>query len=66
VRKKKPAAAAVVCPFCGEAEELYVDMGGGEHQTYIEDCSVCCRPRVVTVSPGDSEGEVTVWLERGE
>jgi Cysteine-rich CPXCG len=66
VRKKKQAAAAVVCPFCGEAEELFVDMGGGEHQSYIEDCAVCCRPRVVTVSPGDSDGEVLVSLDRGE
>jgi hypothetical protein len=64
--KNKKTSAEVVCPFCGEAEELYVDLGGGEHQTYTEDCSVCCRPRVVHVSPGDFPGEVSVWLEREE
>ncbi|MEI9948034.1 MAG: CPXCG motif-containing cysteine-rich protein [Pseudomonadota bacterium] len=64
--KKTKTSAEVVCPFCGEAEELYVDLGGGEHQTYTEDCAVCCRPRVVHVSPGDFAGEVSVWLEREE
>ncbi|MEI9935947.1 MAG: CPXCG motif-containing cysteine-rich protein [Pseudomonadota bacterium] len=64
--KKRKTSAEVVCPFCGEAEELYVDLGGGEQQTYTEDCAVCCRPRVVHVSPGDSPGEVSVWLEREE
>jgi hypothetical protein len=62
--KKKRARAETVCPFCGQAEELYVDLGGAEHQTYTEDCAVCCRPRIVHVSPGDSPGEVSVWLER--
>jgi hypothetical protein len=66
VKRKKRAAAAVVCPFCGEAEELFVDLGGGEHQSYIEDCSVCCRPRVVTVSPGEFDGDVQVTLERDD
>ncbi len=43
-----------------------MDAGGGAHQTYTEDCAVCCRPRVVHVEPGDEPGEVRVWLERGE
>jgi hypothetical protein len=56
----------VACPFCGEVEELFVDLGGGETQVYTEDCAVCCRPRVVHVEPGEAPGEVRVWLERGE
>jgi hypothetical protein len=56
----------VACPFCGEAEEIFVDAGGGSRQTYTEDCAVCCHPRVVHVEPGEEPGEVTVWLERGE
>ena len=69
-RKKRRAraetGASVSCPFCGEAEDLFVDEGGGPHQTYTEDCAVCCRPRVVHVEPGDEPGEVRVWLERGD
>jgi hypothetical protein len=67
-KKKRPRgqAAEVACPFCGEAEELFVDAGGGDSQVYTEDCAVCCHPRVVHVEPGDEPGEVRVWLERGE
>ena len=65
-RRARRSGGAVACPFCGEAEELFVDAGGGEHQTYTEDCAVCCRPRVVHVEPGGEPGEVRVWLERGE
>ncbi|MGA3120984.1 MAG: CPXCG motif-containing cysteine-rich protein [Polyangiaceae bacterium] len=55
-----------MCPFCGEMEEIYVDEGGGDAQVYVEDCAVCCRPRVVHVEPGGQRGEVRVWLERGD
>jgi Cysteine-rich CPXCG len=64
--RKKRMSEEVSCPFCGEAEELSVDSGGGESQVYIEDCAVCCRPRVVHIEPGDEPGQVRVWLERGD
>jgi hypothetical protein len=64
--RQKRASTAVECPFCGQAEELYVDPGGGDTQEYTEDCAVCCRPRIVHVEPGDDPGDVRVWLERGE
>jgi hypothetical protein len=60
------ASSPLRCPFCGEEDVLYIDPGGGSLQTYTEDCAVCCRPRVVHVEPADEEGEVRVWLERGE
>jgi hypothetical protein len=37
------------CPYCGEPIELLIDEGGGEHQEYVEDCPVCCRPWEVRV-----------------
>ncbi|MEJ2309603.1 MAG: CPXCG motif-containing cysteine-rich protein [Gammaproteobacteria bacterium] len=43
--------AAVECPSCGERIELLIDTSL-EQQEYIEDCSVCCRPIVVTVRLG--------------
>lgn len=36
------------CPYCGEPIELVVDCSVDD-QTYIEDCSVCCHPMVVSV-----------------
>ncbi len=46
------------CPCCGEPVQLLVDASAGV-QTYVEDCQVCCRPMVVTVSDTDP---VTVQL----
>ncbi len=65
-KRAKRHKEAVACPFCGEAEEIAVDPGGGARQTYTEDCAVCCRPRVVHVEPGEEPGEFRVWLEREE
>lgn len=55
--------AFVQCPYCGEEIEVVVD-GSVDHQQYVEDCSVCCRPIVLTVSAED--GEVTGVDARGE
>ena len=41
-------AIETCCPYCGEPIELLVDDSAGDQQ-YVEDCSVCCRPIVVTV-----------------
>ena len=41
------------CPHCWETISVLVDPSAQE-QTYIEDCSVCCRPiriHVVTQGP---------------
>jgi hypothetical protein len=37
--------AEVSCPYCGEIIQVLID-GSIEHQNYIEDCQVCCRPIV--------------------
>ena len=41
-------------PYCSETIELLVDCSVAE-QEYTEDCEVCCRPMVVTVSVGDDD-----------
>jgi Cysteine-rich CPXCG len=47
-------AAEVSCPHCGEPITLFVDLSV-ESQSYIEDCSVCCRPMQVSYSSADGE-----------
>jgi len=37
------------CPYCGEPIELVVDCSL-TNQSYVEDCSVCCHPMVVSVT----------------
>jgi phage terminase large subunit GpA-like protein len=46
--------ADISCPHCGETFALEVDTSQSE-QDLIEDCSICCRPIVLTVRcrPGE-------------
>jgi len=36
------------CPYCGEPLAVLIDCSV-DHQNYIEDCQVCCRPIVFDV-----------------
>jgi hypothetical protein len=46
--------ADVTCPHCWETITLFVDLSVPE-QSYVEDCSVCCRPLNVQVRCDDGE-----------
>jgi hypothetical protein len=54
----------VQCPYCGEAIEVDIEELE-EAQSFIEDCSVCCRPIQfeVTVNAGD---EIEVIASRSD
>jgi cysteine-rich CPXCG protein len=45
------------CAFCGEDNDVLVDPSGGRRQTFTEDCTVCCRPNLITLTIED-DGEV--------
>jgi hypothetical protein len=67
LRRRITSSVELPCPFCGEVGPVLIDEGGGEHQTYVEDCTVCCRPRVVHVeSMHASRRGPRVWLERDD
>ena len=53
---------SVVCPYCGEEVELYLepDVAG----RFVQDCEVCCNPWMVNVSVDGDERYVSV--ERGD
>jgi hypothetical protein len=46
------------CPYCGESISVIVDHSLGE-QEYVEDCQVCCRPMVISISI-DADGAASV------
>lgn len=50
------------CPYCGEANVIALDPGGGARQEYVEDCQVCCQPWRVIVTYGE-DGSAGVMLE---
>jgi hypothetical protein len=56
--------ATVLCPYCGEINEIALDPGSGNQQEYVEDCQVCCRPwRVVVRYLPDGSAEVSAEPE---
>jgi hypothetical protein len=40
----------VLCPYCGQPVDVFVDLGGGVLQEYVEDCAICCRPWAIRVA----------------
>ncbi len=56
--------ATVTCPYCGEGITLLADCSAGD-QSYIEDCSVCCQPIIVSVSvaPGGELAAIEAYQE---
>ena len=54
------------CPCCGEVIGVVLDLSVSE-QTYVEDCSVCCRPILLQYASNDGELlEFSVRPEGGE
>ncbi|MFW6039104.1 MAG: CPXCG motif-containing cysteine-rich protein, partial [bacterium] len=53
------------CPHCGESIQVAVDPTGGDVQTYIEDCPVCCNPNLLRVR-FDPRGEAQVTAEAAQ
>jgi hypothetical protein len=60
--KRSEDTVEVRCPYCSEAVSLYVDPD--TDGSFVEDCSVCCRPWLVTVSRAG--GELELSIERQE
>jgi hypothetical protein len=57
--------ATVLCPYCGELNDISLDPGGGRHQEYVEDCQVCCRPWLVRVTYlPDGGADVSIEAEQ--
>lgn len=52
----------ISCPYCGELIDIQVDMGN-TGQSYVEDCSVCCRPILISASL-DEDGAPSVSATR--
>ena len=53
------------CAACGEWNETSVDPSAGRRQQYVEDCQVCCKPNVLTVTwePEEQRFEIAAAIE---
>lgn len=52
--------AGVRCPYCGEEVEVTVEAVGASAESFVQDCSVCCRPWNVHVSRDGEEVDVSL------
>ncbi len=57
---------SITCPYCWETIDITLDLSVPE-QSYVEDCSVCCRPIVIRYQ-ADESGlvELDAAAENGE
>lgn len=53
-----------ICDNCGEEIVIPIDLAGGQEQTYVEDCPVCCCPSVIHVYIDDDRIEVRAEPEQ--
>ena len=51
------------CAFCGEDNDVVVDPSGAARQTFTEDCTVCCRPNLITLTI-DDDGDATIEVSQ--
>lgn len=45
----------IICPYCGQRIDIFIDYSGGVHQSYIEDCQVCCQPLQLQIDLSEEE-----------
>jgi hypothetical protein len=55
----------ITCPHCWEQIEIVVDRSVSEQQ-YIEDCSVCCHPILLSVIVPDDGSAAEIAAEATE
>lgn len=55
--------AAFQCAGCGQWNEIIVDESAGKHQSYVEDCQICCKPNVLDVRWSPAERAFVVHAE---
>lgn len=55
--------AGFTCAGCGEWNETVVDESAGARQQYAEDCQVCCKPNVLSISFDPAEQAFAIAAE---
>ena len=58
-----PFTAGFQCAGCGEWNETVVDESAGKRQQYVEDCQVCCKPNVLSISWDGTNEEFLISAE---
>ena len=51
------------CAMCGEVNETMFDPSGGMKQRFVEDCSICCHPNVITIRIDPATSGIEIYNE---
>jgi len=51
-----------ICQYCGEENQVWVDLTVVENQDFIEDCEICCRPNRILIKR-NKEDEEYIFVE---
>ena len=51
-----------VCQYCGEENQVWVDLTVLENQDFVEDFEICCRPNRILITH-DKENDEYIYLE---
>ncbi|MAT38628.1 MAG: hypothetical protein CL946_03385 [Ectothiorhodospiraceae bacterium] len=54
------------CQWCGEPNDIYVDISAARTQQFTEDCQICCRPNVIFIHIDLETETLSVRAEREE
>ncbi len=53
-----------LCAWCGESNEVVLDLTGGTEQSFVVDCEICCRPNLLKVRVDVDEEVWSVEVSR--
>lgn len=51
------------CAGCGCWNETVVDSSAGMRQSYVEDCTVCCKPNLLKIDWDRTSAEYSISAE---
>ena len=53
----------ISCPYCTESIAIRIDLTGGQKQSLISDCEVCCQPISIQIEI-DVNGIINLTTEK--
>jgi transcription elongation factor Elf1 len=53
-----------VCPYCGAENSVRLDATSGSKQSFVQDCTTCCKP--IQISVQFENGELVDFSAEGQ
>jgi transcription elongation factor Elf1 len=53
----------IECPYCGESQAVNIELTMA-HQSYTEDCQVCCKPMILNIEVDYETEQVHIYAQQ--